>query len=80
MNYVNLFNLIFTLKIFEHLSKKRKTEKLRKALQRDLDRAQENLDHATSMRSVESLKIRINRCKEYLKHTEKLLADLNNFN
>lgn len=80
MNYLNLFNLIFTLRIFEHLSKKRKTEKLKKALQRDLVRAQENLDHATSLRSVESLKMRINRCKESIKTTDKLLVDLNNFN
>lgn len=80
LNYANLFQLIFTLRIFDYISKKRKIQKLSTALRRDLKRAQDNLDFAESVRAVESLKNRINRCKDALKVCEKDIENMNNFN
>jgi primosomal protein N'' len=80
LNYANLFQLIFTLRIFDYLSKKRKIQKLSTALRRDLKRAQDNLDFAESVRAVESLKNRINRCKSALAVCEKDIENMNNFN
>lgn len=79
MNYANLFNLIFTLRIFNYLSMKRKTEKHLVALNRDLKRAQDSLEISHSVRSIESLNIRISRCKSNIKEVQSTLKKLNNF-